>query len=83
MFSSVVHVSVLKVEEIIIVTENVRQLTVVLSCKVKFTSGIGYEHACLNECGKDVWSLERKQKQANWKHTLLIGELVLPIRYCV
>ena len=57
MFSSVVHVLVLKVEEIIIVTENVRQLMVVLSCKVKFTSGIGYEHACLNECGKDVWSL--------------------------
>ena len=48
------HVLVLKVEEIIIVTENVRQLMVVLSCKIKFTSGIGYEHACLNESGKDV-----------------------------
>ena len=35
----------------------------VLSCKVKFTSGIGYEHACLNECGKDVWSL-RLQTEA-------------------
>ena len=51
------HVLVPKVEEIIIVTENVSQLTVVLSCKVKFTFGIGYEHACLNECGKDAWSL--------------------------
>ena len=30
------HVLVLKVEEIIIVTENVRQLMVVPSCKVKF-----------------------------------------------
>ena len=56
-FSSVVHVLVLKVEEIIIVTENVRQLMVVRSYKVKFTSGIGYEQACLTQCGKDVWSL--------------------------
>ena len=56
---------------------------VVLSCKVKFTSGIGYEHACLSECGKDVWSLKRRLKLANWKHIILIGELVLPIRYCV
>ena len=76
------HVLVRKVEEIIIVAENVRQLMVVLSWKVKFTSGIGYEHACLNECGKDVWSLRRKQRLAKWKHTTLIGELVLPIRYC-
>ena len=76
------HVLVLKVEKIIIVAENARQLMVVLSWKVKFTSGIGYEHARLNECGKDVWSLRRKQKLAKWKHTTLIGELVLPIRYC-
>ena len=82
-FSSVVHVLVLKVEEIIIATENARQLMVVLSWKVKFTSGIGYEHACLNECGKDVWSLKRKQKLAKWKHTILIGELALLKRYSI
>ena len=81
-FFSAVHVLVLKVEEIIIVAESVRPLMVVLSWKVKFTSGIGYEQACLNECGKDVWSLRRKQRLAKWKHTTLIGELVLPIRYC-
>ena len=76
------HVLVLRVEEIIIVAENVRQLMEVLSWKGKFTSGIGYEHAFLNEYGKDVWSLRRKQKLAKWKHTTLIGELAPPIRYC-
>jgi hypothetical protein len=54
---SVVHVLVPKVEEVITAAENVKLLMVVPSSLVRFTSGIGSEHACLNDCGKDVWSL--------------------------
>ena len=77
---SVVHVLVQKEEEVIIAAENVKLLMVVPSSLVRFTSGIGSEHACLNDSGKDVWSLRRRLKLGNLKCIILIERPVLLIR---
>ena len=80
---SVVHVLVLKVVEVIIAAENVRLLMVELSWLVTCMSGIGSEHACPNECGKDVWSLRWRQQLGNLKRIILTEILELLTRYYV
>ena len=61
------HVLVQKVEEIIIVTENARQLMVVLSCKVKFTSGIGYETRMPKRVWKRCMEFKMKTEVGKWE----------------